>query len=277
MLKQGGRIVPNQNQNYTNQRDRSKTSANGTFWMGILVLLILFTFSSVVLSIQLYTFATIDERVLSIKSNVDAQFDVFSLQYRNGSGEITVIGTDGEKIIAPGTNVDYSVRLRNADTVALDYEIIPKAHFASEYEIPVLVRVIGPDETYLVGDAKTWVPLEDLNNMHTASTLLKGESVEYVFQWKWLFDGNDDVYDTFLGDHGVEEKISVTVAFDVFAEANTSVEDNGGWFGNVYGPTAFLLVFVIILLIGIVLLLIYKWMRRRADKKAEEASGADDI
>ena len=175
--------MPNQNQNNTNQRDRSKTSANGTFWMGILVLLILFTFSSVVLSIQLYTFATIDERVLSIKSNVDAQFDVFSLHYRHGSGEITVIGTVGEKIIAPGTNVDYSVRLRNADTVALDYEIIPKALFASEYEIPVLVRVIGPDETYLVGDAKTWVPLEDLNNMHTASTLLKGESVEYVFQW----------------------------------------------------------------------------------------------
>lgn len=253
--------------NETNNSVRSNTSANVAFWTAIAILILLLVLSTVILSIQLYSFATIDERVLSIKSNTDARFDVFSLQYENASGEITVIGTEGEKIIAPGTDVEYAVRLRNADKVALDYEILPTAKFYSEYKIPVYVRIIGPDETYVAGDAKNWILIEDLNDIRTTTTLKKGESVEYIFQWKWPYESGDDGYDTFLGDNVYEENIGVIVSFDVYATANTTLDDNDGLFGNVYGNTSFILIFTVLLLIAIIILLIYKFIKKRNKDK----------
>ena len=257
--------------NETNNSVRSNTSANGAFWTAIAILILLLVLSTVILLIQLYSFATIDERVLSIKSNTDARFDVFSLQYENASGEITVIGTEGEKIIAPGTDVEYAVRLRNADKVALDYEPLPTAKFYSEYKIPVYVRIIGPDETYVAGDAKNWILIEDLNDTRTTATLKKGESVEYIFQWKWPYESGDDGYDTFLGDNVYEENIGVIVSFDVYATANTTLDDNDGLFGNVYGNTTFLWIFVILLFIAIVILLVYKFGRRHSQEETEES------
>lgn len=248
--------------NENNNSVRSNTSANGIFWTAIVILVLLLALSMVILSIQLYSFATIDERVLSIKSNTDASFDVFSLQYENASGEITVIGTEGEKVIAPGTDIEYTIRLRNTDNVAIDYEILPTANFRSEYKIPIVVRVIGPDETYVVGDAKTWIPIEELNDVKDTATLRKGESVEYIFQWKWPYESEDDEYDTYLGNIVYEENIGVIVEFDVYSTANTTLDDNGGLLGNVYGNTSLILIFTILLLIAIIILLVYKFIKK---------------
>lgn len=248
-----------------NEAKRKSTVSGGSFWMAIIILIILLIFSTVVLLIQLYSFATIDERVLSVKSNAETHFDVFSLEYENDSGEVTVIGADGEKVIAPGTEVEYTVRLRNADKTALNYEILPTAIFHSEHKIPVYVRVIGPNDTYIAGDATHWILLEDLNGASDRATLMKGESVEYVFQWKWPFENGDDAYDSFLGNTVHTEQIGVTVSFDTYATANTALEDNDGAFGNVYGDTTIILIFVILLLAAIVCLLISRFSRKRED------------
>ncbi len=253
--------------NENNNSVRSNTSANGAFWTAIAILILLLVLSTVILSIQLYSFATIDERVLSIKSNTDDHFDIFSMQYENASGEVTVIGTEGEKVIAPGTDIEYTIRLRNTDNVAIDYEILPTANFHSEYKIPIVVRVIGPDETYVVGDAKTWIPIEELNDVKDTATLRKGESVEYIFQWKWPYESEDDEYDTYLGNIVYEENIGVIVSFDVYATANTTLDDNDGLLGNVYGNTSFILIFTVLLLIAIIILLIYKFIKKRNKDK----------
>lgn len=244
-----------------------------SFWTAIVILVLLLLFSSVVLSTQIYQFATIEDRVLSLKSNAEAYFNIFSLEYHNASGEVTVIGADGEKVIAPGTDVEYTVRLRNTDKVALNYEVMPKATFHSDYSIPVLVRVLGPNDTYLAGDAKTWITLEELNGASAKATLAKGESVEYVFQWKWPYESGNDDYDAFLGNKVHDETIGVTIAFEAYAAANTTLEDNDGIFGKVYGNTTFILIFVLLLLAAIILLFVYKFSK----KKQEEPEADTDI
>lgn len=247
----------------TENKMNNQGNKAASFWLAIVILVLLLIFSTVILSTQLYSFATIDERVLSIKSNAESHFNVFSLKYHNASGEVTVIGNDGEKVIAPGTEVEYTVRLRNADKVALDYELLPEAIFHSEYTIPVFVRVIGPDMTYIAGDATTWLHLEELNGTSARATLAKGESVEYIFQWKWPYENGDDEYDAFLGNKVHEETIGVTVSFDAYAAANTTLEDNDGAFGRVYGNTTFILIFVVLLLVAIILLLVHRFSRKK--------------
>ena len=91
------------------------------------------------------------------------------------------------------------------------------------------MRMVGPDSKYVLGDAKTWVSIDELNTFSTKGTLLKGESTEYVFQWKWDFEG-DDEYDTLLGTGSVEESIGLSASITVSAVGNPDVKANGGFF-----------------------------------------------
>ena len=180
----------------TEDNAKSKTKLTVTvkkiFWIAIAILLFLLILTIIILSARLYDYIKIDEREVMLKTNMDTSFDIFSVTYKNASGEVTVEGMDGEKVVAPGTHVEYTVRLRNKDKVAIDYDLIPDVKFESEHKIPILVRLIGPDEEYLAGDAKTWIPVEELEHMEDFRTLGKNETNEYIFQWKWPFESGND-------------------------------------------------------------------------------------
>jgi heme/copper-type cytochrome/quinol oxidase subunit 2 len=256
-------------------KNKSEVAIKTTFWTAMAILVLLFLLSLVVLSIQLYGYATLEKRALALHSNMDAQLDLFSVQYENASGEIVVQGADGQKVVAPGTKVEYTIRLRNADKVALNYDLVPKATFSSEHEIPILVRVIAPDGTYIAGDAKTWLPVSELNDKQGTGLLLRGEACEYVFQWKWPFESGDDAYDTFLGNLATEEDVRITISFTAYAEANTSPDHNGGWFGCPYGHTFYTLIFLILLAAAIIIMLIYKALKKRRDRQQAQELAAE--
>ena len=239
-------------------KENKSTVPAAAFWVGLAILAILLLCSIVVLSVRLYTYVKTDDRTVELKSNMDTQLDIFSVTYENDMGEITVEGLDGQKVVAPGTDVDYTVRLRNTDKVAIDYDLSPAASFLSEYEIPILVRLLDPNDEYILGDAKTWVPVDELNSITASGTLAKGEAVEYLFQWKWPFEMGDDSYDTQLGDVAAETDIGVEVSFTALATANTALADNGGFFGSGTHNNMLLLILLILLLIAIVLLMLYK-------------------
>jgi hypothetical protein len=59
--------------------------------------------------------------------------------------------------------------------------------------------------------------------------LVKGQSTEYVFQWRWKYESGDDEYDTFLGNLSTKENVGVAVKFDVYSVANTEIGTNGGF------------------------------------------------
>lgn len=226
------------------------------FWVGIAILVLLMILSLIVLSVKLYDYTQVDRYAVSLKSNMKENLDLFSMTYENASGEITVEGADGAKVIAPGTDVEYTVRLRNTDKVAINYAFIPAVESSSAYQLPLEVRLLDPDDNYLLGDAKTWVPVSTLSGLEASGTLLKGETAEYIFQWRWPFESGDDAYDTFLGDTSFEQSVGVSIAFSIYAEANLELEANGGLWGTSLGTTLLFILIALLLLIAIILLII---------------------
>ena len=256
--------------------DRSRGAS--AFWTAFAILIILLLISFILVSIRLYDYVMVDDRELSVNTNLEAEIDIFSVSFLGSSGEVTVQSADGDKVVAPGTDTEYTIRLRNTDSVALDYDMIPHVTFSFAHTLPIQVRMLDPEDNYIVGDAKTWVALDALNGMSAQGTLAKHEAVEYTFQWRWPFEWGDDQYDTMLGDTAYEEEVSVEVAFSVVAEANTTLEDNGGFVGSGLHWDLWLLILAILLLIAVILLLVYRVIRRRAEREedGEDAPRATD-
>ena len=238
------------------------------------ILLILTILISTLLAIRLMDYIKIDEREVILKSNTDTEVELFSVQYKNSTGEITVSSIDGTKLVAPGTSVDYTIYLRNKDTVAIDYQLIPDVEYTSELPVPLLVRMLNEDGEYMIGDAKTWVPVSELGTPTERETLMKNESREYILQWKWEFESGNDDYDTMLGSSAINSNIGISMALSIHAEANTSIEDNGGVIGSGLGDFIFDALLLLLLIVAIVLLIIVL-LKKRKDAKPEEPAPED--
>ena len=247
-----------------NKKDRNRL-AKGVLETLLILLILLTLLSTILLAIRLIDYITIADKEFVLQSNVDENLEIFSLQYYGPSGEITVSGADGEHVVAPGTSKEVTIHLQNTDRVALDYDMIPEVNFTSEYEIPILVRLIAPDGSYLVGDEQTYVSVESLNALSEQRTLKKGERVEYVFQWMWEFESGNDAYDTALGSASVTEDIGLSVEFTVHAEANTSIDANGGFMQSGLGCIVIWGIFWLLLILLLILLI-----RRILKKKKEK-------
>ncbi len=204
------------------------------FGAAVTLLSILTVTSTVMVSIRLYEYTRIDDREIHLSTGIEKELDLFAIEYKNETGEIVVSGADGQKVIAPGTSVDYTIRLRNRDTVAIDYELASAMETIGDYALPLKVRVIDPDDNYVLGGPSLWVPIDSLNEVYESDTLITRESAEYVFQWKWDYEG-DDNYDTFLGNLAAEEDVGLTVSLAVTATANTNTGLNGGFFESGLG------------------------------------------
>ena len=243
--------------------------------LAVLILLTLLT--AMLLAIRLAEYIKIDEREVLLQSNMNQGLDLFSITYQNDSGEITVHGLDEQKVVAPGTSVEYTIRLRNKDKVALDYSLIPDVTYTSEYAVPVVFRMLNDNGEYVIGSAKSWLTAEEIGQLSEQDTLLRNESTEYVFQWKWDFEG-DDAYDTLLGNESTRENVGLSVSFTLLAEANTTLDVNGGLRGSGLGDILFNALALLLLLIAIALL-IWAFSKRKkkpgeqdADEQAQEAA-----
>lgn len=225
------------------------------FWVAIAILCILLILSIIVLVARISDFFAANGREVSLNSAIHQdELDIFDIKYENSSGKVTVQGMDGEDVLAPGTEVEYTIRVRNTDRIAIDYELYPMAEFYSEHEIPMYVRLLDQNDDYVVGSAKKWVPITDMNGAVIRNTLLSGECVEYTFQWKWPFEQGNDFYDSFLGN--LEDPAGVTVTFTVNAAANTTIAGNGGLIPSGWGRNLVILIFALLLAIAIILLVI---------------------
>lgn len=250
-----------------------KSGFGGTFWPGIFILIILLLLSFVLLGFRLADFAGRDSRELLLKSNMDAELDIFSASYQNAKGEIVIEGADGEKVIAPGSHVDYTVRLRNKDSVAIDYTLIAEIKLLNaptdkQLELPLEFRILDPEDNYIAGDAKTWVDRAALDGLSHSGTILREESAEYIFQWRWPFEGSDDELDTMLGNMA-DADLRLEISFGVRSEANTSLGANGGLWGSGVGKAILIIIFALLLLLAIILLVIAYFKKKRIETVVE--------
>ena len=244
------------------------TSAK-TFWSAFAILVILLILSIVVLFLRLHSFAEVDERSVSLRSSMDESLNVFAMEYKNETGEVTIQGKDGEKVIAPGAEVEYTLRMRNTDKVALNYSFTPDLKFTSEYKLPIVVRLLDENDNYIIGNETTWVALDQIEAQPCEGTLMEGEAAELLFQWKWPFESGDDTYDTHLGSIDYDGTIGVDLSFALHAEANTTVSANGGFTKTPAWNVVVILVIFLLLAAVITLLTLYI-IKRIRDKRNEK-------
>ena len=256
-------------------KDKSNKSKKTTlakvqkiFWIAICILIFLLLISLVILSSRMYEYIKIadDDRTIKITADEVEKFDIFSAEYSSSSGTIFIQSNNGDKVVAPGAATEYTIRIKNEDKVALDYNFNPIVKEVGP-RIPIQVRLVTPDQEYLVGGPKSWGTFEDLLGIDYTATIAKNEVHEYELEWKWPFEG-DDAYDTQLG-NAATGSVSIEVGMELHAESNLSGEANGTWLD--YGIEGILIaiIFFILLLIAIILLILSLMRRKVAEPEPQ--------
>ena len=188
--------------------------------------------------------------------------EIFRVSYENGEGQITVQSGKGDKVIAPGTENEYSFTLHNTGDAPLDYVLEMEAYFSDgEKVIPVKARVVDYNGKYLIGSADGFADVLELNTVHEQGSLSAGYIAPYTLQWQWPFEGDDD-YDTWLGNLAAEEDITLTIVIRTTAEF-------GGEGGKPPQTGDFDIVIAVLVMtgsmIGLMVLLLPKRNRERAN------------
>ena len=237
---------------------KEKTLAKVTtlFWIALAILIFLLILSIALLSTRMYRYAKLadDGRIIEISADSVENFDIFSAEYKNDSGDVIIQSINGDPVIAPGAEKEYELRIRNTDKIAVDYTFNPKVKIIGTESLPLKVKFISPDDTYLIGSYDSWGTFEDFQGMEYTSTLPKGEVDTYVIKWEW--DPNeDDERDTALG-NAPEGAVGIEVGMGLHTAANTSKEANNAFFGFGLDDILWWLIFFILLLIAIVLLIL---------------------
>ena len=196
----------------------------------LVVTITLLLLSTVLLGIRIADYAQQDKREVTIEVGSDAEVHLFALQYTNESGEVIIQSNNEDKVVAPGSGSSYTVRLRNADEYALDYELKPKGVFSTRYQVPLQVKMKTSDGEYVLGSDEQWATLQDLRSLTHTGTLEKTKAAEYVFEWQWPYESGNDGFDTELGNQ--DRDVGVEVSFTFHAVANTTLDANGGWEGH---------------------------------------------
>lgn len=126
-------------------------------------------------------------------------FDLFkTIKDTDGSAETDLSAIDGS-IIAPGTQGSFDLVINNTSEVNATYSI--DYTITNEDSIPVQFSVDGTNWSSSLEDVAA-TPIAHTNGTKTITV-----------QWKWAFDGNDNV-DTLLGlDGDAEISVAVKITF----------------------------------------------------------------
>ena len=264
------------------QQNKAKRKAGKSWLLVVLpILIILLLITSALLGMRLYDSATRDQHAVSLGAGETGQVELFKVEYENESGDVTVSGADGQNVVAPGTNVDYDVRLTNDDDTHIDYVLVPEAKFLTSDRVPIEVRLVDPYGNYLLGDVEEWAPIEELNDVEHYGVVRQDEVVTYAFSWRWQYEQGsaaNDAYDTYLGNGGSISMPGVEVSFTTESSASTKLPQTGnGLFHGLSDWGCCICCWLVwVLLIICAILLVYVWKQHRTIVKLnEELDGAD--
>ena len=157
--------------------------------------------------------------------------EIFKISYENGSGQVTVLSENGDKVLAPGTGNTYRFTLENTAGVPVQYTLTMEAWFGDSKDdtdakiIPVVARVRDYQGNYLAGSASAKTDVLELNKVYQQGTLARAYVAPYTLEWEWPFEV-DDVYDTMLGNLAVKEDIKLTIKINVVS-SYTPASDGG--------------------------------------------------
>lgn len=236
-------------------------------WVLLIIFLILFLFTTIILGSRLYNLATRDKYSVDLGMGTDGEVELFKIQYENEAGEITVQGVNGENVVAPGTSVDYAIRLRNRDDVVIDFALIPQVEYLTADAVPLQFKLQDNYGNYLLGSEEQWVSIKELNELVHKGSIHPGEVFTYHLSWQWVFEVSDeqDAYDTYLGNQNIEIP-GVSVSFTTESVANPTVSKHSYHTMHLLGEgfgCCWCCWLVWVLLLVIVVLLFWNWRVRR--------------
>lgn len=153
--------------------------------------------------------------------STDTSIDLFHIRYTNGSGEISVQGENGDKIVAPGTDGNYTFSLKNTGSKEADYKVWIEASTSSgDIVFPVLTKMKNTDG-WLLGSDDAWENAEDLNGVSVQGQMAAGKSEDYTIYWQWPFEQEEDDRDTALGNLNDGQELTYTVTIHTQATMDT--------------------------------------------------------
>lgn len=158
-----------------------------------------------------------DQQIWSTNTSID----LFHIRYTNGYGEISVQGENGDKIVAPGTDGNYTFSLKNTGSKEADYKVwIEASTNSGDIVFPVLTKMKNTDG-WLLGSDDAWENAEDLNGVSVQGQMAAGKSEEYTIYWQWPFEQEEDDRDTALGNLNDGQELTYTVTIHTQASMDT--------------------------------------------------------
>ena len=204
----------------------------------------------------------------------------------------TVASSDGDKLLAPGSGNSYAFTLANTGRMPLDFTLSFECwQEGSDTVLPIEARLLDGSGVYLLGDESAWAPARELNDAQDARALRSGQSVDYVFEWVWPFEREDeehgvgyyDAEDTGLGNAAMDGDISLHIRILTVAEIDEELLeiDDGPIALTNYTGRAWALVNLICtilsVLLGVYELVIFLRGHKENDKAKEYAISEGEI
>lgn len=195
----------------------------------------------------------------------ETEVEIFRLSYDNGSGDVTVQSSNGDKLLAPGTENTYTFALQNTNNTNVAFDMNMEAYLShGENSIPVQVRVYDYEGQYFAGSADQWAEPLALNDVVDSGTLKPNHSHIYHLQWQWPFEG-DDAYDTMIGNLAVDKDITLKIVINT--RASYTPQEGGGVPQT--GDNSQLLLISIIMVLSLAALLLLLFLRPKREEKDE--------
>lgn len=241
----------------------------------LIIVVLLFILTTVMLGSRLYSMTTRDRYSVDLTlGEADGSIELFNINYQNSSGEITVKGINGQQVVAPGTDVTYDVRLRNKDDVVIDFIMTPSVEFYTEDHILVHFKIVDDYGNYVLGSEDTWESAEAMNALAHKGAIHPGEVYTYHVAWQWVFEQDNDEYDTMLGN---SDDAGLTVGFGIQSSPSSVEPKTPSHLSHLLGEGfgccwCCWLVWFLVLVLLIMVLWICKLKRtiRKLDQQVEE-------
>lgn len=260
---------------------------NKWIWLSVLILVISLSVTTFLLAEWWLNFLPDDSGAIDLVPGLEVsddqaywatrtQLDIFRISYEDGQHKITVLSSDGTKVIAPGTSNSYTFKLKNNGVVPMDYRLALDAYVTpGDVSIPILARLRRHDSHWVLGDAEHGEGIPALDATGDSATLGIGKFVCYTLDWRWPFESGDDAYDTFLGNIPKDEPVTFTIVISTSARASYTSDCDIGILAphtNYFHLGFWLTLSAAALLTLVILVLVDKrrhlWNRQKAPEEA---------
>ena len=189
-------------------------------WICARVLMLLVALSASSVGAYAATYASRDPEVLLIDASTGAEvsktMDLFSSAYVNSSSQTVVAASDGQKVVAPGTQGSYAFAVRNSGGMQARYKVWAEAsQNGSDGAIPLELSLSS-------GNLSS-------DSLSDAGELAPGSMAVYRIGWEWPFEAGSelDARDTALGQSAAAHKVAYSVTVHMQAEADDSAVTAG--------------------------------------------------